>query len=516
MASLVGEQVINIAEDIVENGLDPTTLTAIVRDATVVRSRYITLEGNRRLLALKALETPETIESVLTPGRRRRLQRASEIYRYDPISHVTCVVFDTPEEAWYWIELRHTGENGGVGLVRWGSDEQDRFRSRHGRSASRKPAGQILDFVDAVEAPSPGANNKILSNVARFIATPTVRAMLGMDVEKNVVYAEYPPSQIFRGLRKVVNDLRSNDIRVGDIYYEDDRMNYLAQFSHLDLPDAEARLSEKVSLSDLPSDGVLDQWRSETQQANDVPEGSSQAGQADEERASTAEGGSAGESTEPDPDLGQAPSADEEAAADDGEERADEADEADEANPREDANETSADHDEDETSGGDDPGGSQQRRSRVRPPQQRPFVIPRGVILFIPEARPNMIYNELRSLRVQEFPNACAVLLRVFVELSVDSYIASQSLMDEAERRNSPLAKRLKSAGSDLKSSGRISDQLERAAIKVADGSGPLGVSTTTFNQYVHNQFVFPNPSEILLAWDELQPLLEQLWSRAR
>jgi hypothetical protein len=222
LAKLVGSQIVNIAEDILANGLDPMALTAVVKDESAKR-RFRVLEGNRRLLALKALETPAIIEAVLTAPLQRRLNAASVAYKDSPISQVRCVIFDAPEDAWYWIELRHTGENGGVGLVRWGANEQDNFRSRHGGAAARKPAGPILDFVDAIEPPPEGANSKILTNLQRLISTRLVRNTLGIETERGVVYSWFPAREVYKGLRKAVDDLRG-ETKVGDIYYEDDRL----------------------------------------------------------------------------------------------------------------------------------------------------------------------------------------------------------------------------------------------------------------------------------------------------
>lgn len=45
---------LKLADDIVEFGLDPLSLTAVVPTGDT-RKRYTVLEGNRRLLAIKAL-----------------------------------------------------------------------------------------------------------------------------------------------------------------------------------------------------------------------------------------------------------------------------------------------------------------------------------------------------------------------------------------------------------------------------------------------------------------------------
>ena len=83
--------------------------------------------------------------------------------------------------------------------------------------------------------------------------------------------------------------------------------------------------------------------------------------------------------------------------------------------------------------------------------------------------------------------------------------------MTETQRNNSTLSKRLKSCADDLQSRGKVSAQLKKAVYKIADSQHVLAASTTAFNQYVHNQYVFPKPSELRTAWDELQPFLEAL-----
>jgi hypothetical protein len=96
----------------------------------------------------------------------------------------------------------------------------------------------------------------------------------------------------------------------------------------------------------------------------------------------------------------------------------------------------------------------------------------------------------------------------------VDHEIDKASLMSERDRRTAPLAKRLKNVATHLQQAGRISGSLEQAIQKVADSQGILAASMMTFNQYVHNQYVYPKPSELRMAWDELQPFLEKVWPK--
>src|SRR5204862_3624247 len=56
-------------------------------------------------------------------------------------------------------------------------------------------------------------------------------------------------------------------------------------------------------------------------------------------------------------------------------------------------------------------------------PKPREYLIPGTCVLIIPAGRCKDIEAELRLLNFVEYPNAAAVLFRVFMELSVDAHI---------------------------------------------------------------------------------------------
>ena len=76
---------------------------------------------------------------------------------------------------------------------------------------------------------------------------------------------------------------------------------------------------------------------------------------------------------------------------------------------------------------------------------------------------------------------------------------------------NTTLAKRLKELAADMRSKNEIDDDLKKAVIRIADAKGMMAASTMTFNQFVHNKYVHPLPSELRMAWDELQPFMEKV-----
>lgn len=475
LANLMRDQFLPIVEDIVREGLDPTALFAVV--PTEVRGeQYSVIEGNRRLLALKALDRPAIVEGVLTIGRQRRLSSLSDEFHSAPISAIPCVIFDTEREASRWIELRHTGANGGIGLVEWNSDDKDRYLSRHADQTGRgrSPAGQLIDFVDSYSPPDVHQTARILSNVQRLVGSTIIRSAFGIEVKARTVESWYPADEFIKCWAPILADLRAKRIKVRDIYEDEDKRRFLQTLPPERVPDQSLRLTQPIPLANLQNHrGIND---SET--GNDPSDQADESGQSSDDGSSDASNNNASDRTKADS-----------------------------------SGETKGTADGDSGDSGSSAGAT---KSRARAPSPRPSVIPPSCSLWIPNGRINEIYRELIDLSVEDFTNAAGVLLRVFLELSVDSFLLSYGLVSEAERREASLAKRLKTLVEHMAATGEITPQLEKAMKQVAEGSSVVAASATTFNQYVHNPYSFPKATDVRLAWDELQPLLVALWKKGR
>jgi hypothetical protein len=153
------------------------------------------------------------------------------------------------------------------------------------------------------------------------------------------------------------------------------------------------------------------------------------------------------------------------------------------------------------------------RKRRRRRQTTRTSLIPRTTQLSIDPPRINAIYTELSQISVDQYANACSVLFRVFVELSVDHYVKQNKLMTETDMQNKPLAMRMKTAATHLKKLNKIDADLQKAVDRMGGNKVVLAASSTvTMNQYVHNQYVFPQPTELRIAWDEIEPFIVKLW----
>jgi hypothetical protein len=212
------------------------------------RGRFLVLEGNRRTLALKALETPSIVKGGLSANDQKKLEALSKDYAANPVDEVPCVVFDSETDAEHWIVLRHTTGHGGAGLVSWDANEADRYKARKGKG-HRDIAGQAIDFVDRIDGA--GDSRGIISTLRRILNNKTARDSLGLVRDGEQLKSVFPADEVIKGLRKVMTDLRSKEIRTKNVYDAEDIAKYVQSFSRKDGPAASKRLGVAVPLGEL-------------------------------------------------------------------------------------------------------------------------------------------------------------------------------------------------------------------------------------------------------------------------
>ncbi len=147
---------------------------------------------------------------------------------------------------------------------------------------------------------------------------------------------------------------------------------------------------------------------------------------------------------------------------------------------------------------------------RGRPLKRRATVAPSNLSLKLKKARIKDIYRELQRLKVEDFSNAGAVLIRVFLELTVDSFIKTKKLV---MKQGAELGPRLQAVHDRLLADGVMSKG-ELAPIRKAISSPDLiQASVSTFNLYVHSSELTPSPNDVRAAWDNLQLFFERVWA---
>jgi hypothetical protein len=116
-----GGKLVNLAEDIVTEGMSPAHRMLVMRASGKGASGYIVMDGNRRLAALRVLANPAVLDGMtgigdLTAQKLRKLAKEFELSEIQPLDVFVC---KNEAEARHWIEAIHTGENDGRGVVGW-------------------------------------------------------------------------------------------------------------------------------------------------------------------------------------------------------------------------------------------------------------------------------------------------------------------------------------------------------------------------------------------------------------
>lgn len=413
-----GDKLLNLASHIVESGLNPSE-PLMVKPHIIEQlhddgghPRFLVLEGNRRCAALRILETPTLLPDNVGGAIRRAYKRLSDEYAKRPIEQVYCAVFPSREAAAPWIELKHTGENRGVGIVAWGALEQARFNQQRGKP---RPALQAIEFVRdnaTLDSDTKDAINSIaITNLERLLDDPDVREVLGVEVSQGILSTRLPAEEVLKGLTRIVRDLASKTIDVQTIRYKSDRKEYVRTFKEHELPDLSKMVPESSPIYEIEAA---------------VPPST--------QRAAT-----------------------------------------------------------------------KRSRSAVRP---RVNVIPSNCVIRISNPRVNRIFRELKTMNANQYPNAAGILLRVFLELSVDHGLQTfESTINE----NSSLAKKVQAVAKCLEQSG-IMDRHELKPVHVATSSPHSLFSVNTLHAYVHNPYLNPKPQDIRTAWDDMQLFISRLW----
>ncbi|MGW6055724.1 hypothetical protein [Streptomyces sp. NPDC055189] len=231
------EKLLRLARDIIQHGVNPTELAVVLSDG----DRNVVLEGNRRVAALKLLHDPK-----LAPTEKIRKQFSTVAQKGIVPRRINCVVAESRLEAEHWIRLRHTGENGGVGVVKWNTTESSRFGGR------TTPTERARLFTDALSDWLPGDSTLLaniqkvrearITNLGRMIADPAVRHRLGISFDGDVVLSAFPKEKIQDVLNRLFADL-AGPVSVDQIKSKRQREKYLEQVEGL-LPKLADRLDE--------------------------------------------------------------------------------------------------------------------------------------------------------------------------------------------------------------------------------------------------------------------------------
>lgn len=415
-------KLVKLAQSIAEKGLNPMDRFLVLR-VHQKPERFIALEGNRRTAVFKLLINPAVMSGLeMPPPMRTILERLAKDFKKSRVEPIAGYELPSRQDGDYWLELRHKGELGGMGIVDWTSAQSQRFRTR-------SPAIQALDMVTERGGISADLREKIadrfpISTLQRFVEDKEVRRALGLDVKKGKLVTTLPAKEAVKPLRRIVTDLATKKKQVGNFMKSQQMLDYISGFDKSSAPDLTKATGEARAVDEIP---IVEFGRS--------------------------------------------------------------------AKPT---------------------------RRRRPDPSDRREVVPRGCPIKVTDNRIAEIYKELRTLRFEDgpcpAPNAIAVLLRVFLEMSVDHFLeASGKKLTKPKPGGGEyyrsLDDKVQEAVDILVAVGVPKDKLAAVIRSLTDKTSPLHAET--LHAYVHNRFDTPSPTQLKAAWDHAQPLFEKIWPDA-
>lgn len=154
--------------------------------------------------------------------------------------------------------------------------------------------------------------------------------------------------------------------------------------------------------------------------------------------------------------------------------------------------------------------------ARAQKIPERLVVVPKACRLNVTNNNTLEIYRELSTLKLKQFPNAIAVLLRVFMENSVDHYLEVNKIPLKFRPPKGPrdlnktLETKVKDAIKHMVANGADKKHFDGVARAISDTKHPLSIDLQ--HAYVHNRYVTPSERDLVVAWDNAQAFFEKIW----
>lgn len=463
MLDLQYDRIYRLAKDIVAKGLDPSE-NVLVYPSEDEDGFYVVAEGNRRVTALKLLLSPK-----LAPNERaRKAFEKLKITQSKDIKIIdNCVVFDNDDYE-HWVNLKHTGQNGGVGRVEWTAPEKARHMARNGKQSFGNQLFTFLElnsnyFKEILE------KKKLLriTNITRLFGDLKVRDYFNLKSIDGILYCFQPYQRFQSQLKNILAVMIEEDEKgkpcftVNRIRSQDDRVNFIIEQS---IKSSEMVLNKPWSL--LESNPEL-----LTQPVNEDFEDESPADVDDikESRDSSSE------------------------------------------NQEKKNDDYSKDKDKSDSEFEGDGEDKKKGKNKATPKIDRNNLIPSYVKLnFRGHKKCSRIFSELKShLTFDSTPNAISILLRIFIDLSVSTFIEDNQIGQKDANRNPGLHDKVIMCAHYLRDRKKMTGSQCTAVIT---HSSQITKHNGSLQQYVHNPHLILSKEAVNTEWDNFEVLISLIW----
>jgi hypothetical protein len=236
------EGLFNLARDIVKmHGQNPAELLSV----TPLGGSYVVKEGNRRIAVRKILRNPEQLRGHVSEAELARWVKLSRSDSARNLPGTALTVIGEDHEA--WVDRRHLGSQGGVGVAQWKPQAKAR-REAQGRGVKDR-ATSLIDslrsaYPDRFRSLEPP--KRTFTTFTRVLDSPQARAHIGIDVDAQGQVVLTKGERSLKLIEEVLRDLHKpgkEKLTSRKIHTTDQIMEYLS--------DAEGRIGAETDESPL-------------------------------------------------------------------------------------------------------------------------------------------------------------------------------------------------------------------------------------------------------------------------
>ncbi len=231
-------------------------------------NRYIVLEGNRRLFALRLLNQHKPTLQLL--GERKQTQVESIVKGHKPITEVRAVIFEHRVDAAPWITLKHASGQGGAAMKPWRAFEKD--RDEYNRNPDNCPKtlafiytainlrGSHKGFADVIDR----VLDNGYTNLERIITSSFFEEMTGITISGTMLRSPYGEKYVHNIVMSICEALANKEANSRDL----NKTTGLEKFirSIVEKHESSKTPNEKVEL-DAKIPQAVDKQSNETPQA---------------------------------------------------------------------------------------------------------------------------------------------------------------------------------------------------------------------------------------------------------
>lgn len=225
-------KVVGLAQDIVaQKMLDPSSLLIVTEDIDNP-GKYIALEGNRRITALKTLASPEIAQGYASYAIFKTL---SGTFLRLGITQIECVVLSRADAA-IWIKRKHYKGGGGESVIQWDAIATARSDAAEGKFTKWMTTLAFLEEngVDGEEIRDRIKNKT--TTIERVLGSSAMSSLLGVTFKNNTVTAETGGSaDLVALLHPIMNAMGENSFKEPVVSSVAQQETWLKQFSALSL-----------------------------------------------------------------------------------------------------------------------------------------------------------------------------------------------------------------------------------------------------------------------------------------